>query len=655
MIEPVQQFNQCFVGTLQFINVRLNDIFTPNRILSINQRDLRLFSALSNQSTMLATGERPRQLHWYHAGPMLFGDWGTSRLYVLGIAFFHAQYSSIWFMLAMSLLLVGVGWAYEIICRHYPEGGGVYSAARHRSEFLGVVGALLLCADYVVTASLSALDAFHYLHLPYPQYWAAGGILLIGVINYFGPTKAGMIALVVALATVVCSSLIAIYAAPHLGAVQITHTKGTMTSWWTQFTGLILAISGVEAVANMTGIMVKPVKRTARLSIYPVLAEIVILNLILTLAMQAIPGEVLGIDDPEKLKHSRDTMLRVMSEYYIGETFAAVASLIFAGLLLSAVNTAITDLVSIQYMMAHDREIPRVFTGLNRYGMPVVGLIVGTVVPLITVLVVPDVGHLADLYAIGVVGAVAINLTACSTNFEMDLRSWERWPMLLLAVLMIAIWCTIGYQKPHALMFAGSIMVVGLVARYVARNYRDIGKWLLAPIPSYLPGSDSASPQDLSRLTYRGADLVPATEIAATNTTLQKYMVCTHGNKKLLASAFELAKASNAEMFVLFVRHIAVQTMSPLGPNRGEEDQDAIALFQQAREEAEKHGVKVYCLYSISHDVADTILDFAVTHGVSRLIMGASQRGGLWRAMKGDVIQTVAQYLPESIQMMILA
>ena len=39
---------------------------------------------------MLATGERPRELRWYHAGPMLFGDWGTSRLYVLGLAFLFA-------------------------------------------------------------------------------------------------------------------------------------------------------------------------------------------------------------------------------------------------------------------------------------------------------------------------------------------------------------------------------------------------------------------------------------------------------------------------------------------------------------------------------------------------------------------------------------
>ena len=93
---------------------------------------------------MLVKGKRPRELHWYHAGPMLFGDWGTSRLYVLGLAFFYTQHASLWFMLAMSVLLVAVGWAYQVICRLYPDGGGVYSSARHRSQTLAVIGALAL-------------------------------------------------------------------------------------------------------------------------------------------------------------------------------------------------------------------------------------------------------------------------------------------------------------------------------------------------------------------------------------------------------------------------------------------------------------------------------------------------------------------------------
>src|SRR4051812_41642926 len=114
---------------------------------------------------MLAS-ERPRNVGWLQAAGLLFGDWGTSRLYVLGLAFFFASRTSFWLICAMSVLILAVGWAYSQICRIYPDGGGVYTAAKSRSRTLAVVGALLLFADYTVTASLSALDAFHYYGLP---------------------------------------------------------------------------------------------------------------------------------------------------------------------------------------------------------------------------------------------------------------------------------------------------------------------------------------------------------------------------------------------------------------------------------------------------------------------------------------------------------
>src|ERR687889_2268968 len=110
----------------------------------------------------MLSSERPRNLGWFGGAGLLFGDWGTSRLYVLGIAFLVAGRSSFWLIAAMSLLILVVGWAYTHICRLYPDGGGVYTAGRRRAPILGVIGALLLFADYTITASLSAVEAFHY-------------------------------------------------------------------------------------------------------------------------------------------------------------------------------------------------------------------------------------------------------------------------------------------------------------------------------------------------------------------------------------------------------------------------------------------------------------------------------------------------------------
>src|SRR5438876_6060380 len=114
----------------------------------------------------LLSSERSRNVGWLQAAGLLFGDWGTSRLYVLRLAFLFAGRTSFWLILLMSGLILAVGWAYTQICRIYPDGGGVYTAAKSRSRTLAVIGALLLFADYTVTASLSALDAFHYFGLP---------------------------------------------------------------------------------------------------------------------------------------------------------------------------------------------------------------------------------------------------------------------------------------------------------------------------------------------------------------------------------------------------------------------------------------------------------------------------------------------------------
>lgn len=425
---------------------------------------------------MLASGDRPRELHWYHAGPMLFGDWGTSRLYVLGLAFAFTGRSSFWFVAAMCVLMIGVGWAYEIICRLFPDGGGVYSSARHRSQLLAVVGGLLLCADYVVTASLSCLDAFHYLGfneasffgIPLDAVLTALTILAIGGLNYFGPSKTGTIAMVVALATVALTMVIGIASLPHLPTMRVTSpfANGIGRSW-IGFTEIVLALSGVEAIANMTGIMVQPVEKTARKAILPVLIEIVILNLVLAAAMNTLPDSVLmeqGADG--KLAHTGD-MIKVIATTYVGPTFAAISAVVFAALLFSAVNTALADLVSIQFMLSRDKELPKAFSGLNRYGMPVLPLIVGTIIPAVVVLIFPHVEALAALYAIGVVGAISINLGTTSTNLSLPLGRGERAFMFVLTLIMIAIGITICMEKPAARSFALVVLVMGLAARLV--------------------------------------------------------------------------------------------------------------------------------------------------------------------------------------------
>src|SRR5450432_461113 len=98
---------------------------------------------------------RPRNVDWKRSAALLYGDWGTSKAYVLGLAFIAAGFSSLPIILAVCGLTFLVALNYAEICKYFPDGGGVYSAARSQGRLLAVVGALLLVADLTVTAALS--------------------------------------------------------------------------------------------------------------------------------------------------------------------------------------------------------------------------------------------------------------------------------------------------------------------------------------------------------------------------------------------------------------------------------------------------------------------------------------------------------------------
>src|SRR5436853_2104683 len=132
---------------------------------------------------------RPRNVDWKRAAALLYGDWGTSKAYVLGLAFVAAGFASFPIIVAVCALTAIVGYNYIIICAHFPDGGGVYSAARAQSRFLASVGALLLIANFIVTAALSGWAGASYLGVPaeYAPAASIAVILVLGSLNSFGP------------------------------------------------------------------------------------------------------------------------------------------------------------------------------------------------------------------------------------------------------------------------------------------------------------------------------------------------------------------------------------------------------------------------------------------------------------------------------------
>src|ERR1700741_4316365 len=210
---------------------------------------------------------RPRNVDWKRAAALLYGDWGTSKAYVLGLAFAAAGFSSMPIILAVCALTGLVGINYAVICRHFPDGGGVYSAARSQGRLLAVIGALLLLADLTVTAALSGWSALSYItsgaeHIAWIKILrdhiaitTIGVLLVMGLINYFGPKHSGSLAVALALPTALIVVVLIAFSVAHLTTHFLEPRHHSLSTVWVQFVGVILALSGAESIANLNGVM----------------------------------------------------------------------------------------------------------------------------------------------------------------------------------------------------------------------------------------------------------------------------------------------------------------------------------------------------------------------------------------------------------------
>ncbi len=566
----------------------------------------------------LATS-RPRVLGWLRSAAILDGDWGTSVAYVMGIGFALAGYASFWHLTAMMLLTILVAINYITICRLYPTGGGVYSSVYHRSPILGVVGALLLAADYIVTMSLSVLDACHYLNIPHPQFAAIAIILGIGALNWYGPRHSGGFALVISIFTLlVLGTIIGFSFQTAITKATIETPSGGFFHNWGIFTGFVLSLSGIEAISNMTGLMRDPA-RDSRRAILSVLTKVVIANIVLGLAMHAIEGLKPG-------DHLED-MLRFLGEHYVGKWFGWVVAISLGILLISAANTALNGLISVQFLMSIDGELPSQLRKLNKYGVPIYPYLIATAAPIIVLLFVHDVETMAHLYAIGVVGAITMNLASTATDKDVSLKPIVKYLTITSAIIMFFIEISIALNKYEAAIFVAIILTIGLIARQVARS-----RYASHAIPQK---GQVEIPQ-------------PTKKRRRTSIPSAKYLLAMKAvNDRLLKFAVEEAKQKGALLFILRVKEIAVGTLPErltVQTNGAEEYIEKVCLDA---------GIDFQIISIPSYDVGYTIAEQAATFGVDRVILGATKRSVLENMLRGNVIRTLSSLLPEDIQLVI--
>jgi amino acid transporter len=490
-----------------------------------------------------------------------------------------------------------------------------------------------------------------YLGIPkdYIMVATIGVILVIGAINLLGPRHSGNLAVALALPTVIVIVGIIALSIPHLTFQNLRPLEGSWGHIWISFVGVILALSGVEAIANLTGTM-KPDKgsppgnprigKTSAKAIIPVAIEVSLGTLLLGWAMLSLPESLA----PEIVERKEDT-LRFMAEQYgamafgntFGNAFGLIVGIIFALLLLSAVNTAVAALLGLLFMMSREGDMPKQFSKLNRLGVPKVPLAISVALPIVVLLVTDNFESLAALYAIGVVGAIAINLASSATNKKLLMSVPERLLMGFTALILIAVEFTLAQTKHDALFFVVCVLIVGLGLWAYARRLSGITTLTVSREVAQI-----VKPELIENLRK------PVQET-------QKILVSVRGLTPALAFAFDEAELRKAALYVLCVREIAVlyPGKSSGGPTNWRDDPEVSAILNTALQIGKARGITTIPLFATAAESAPLIVDTAATIGADFLVLGATHRNSLAKVLRGNVASQVAANLPDNIQLII--
>jgi len=488
-----------------------------------------------------ACNNRPRNLGALGTLSHLDANWGTSLAYVLPLSLSLTGRLAPVYMIIVSIVMFIVANGYKIICKHNTDGGGVYSSLKKINKFLAIVGALLLVTDYIVTEALSISDSYHYLSgigiekiITDPTVWTVCILILLSIVNWRGPNFSGKLASVASLSTFFLSGTLAIAAIPLIpeGIKHIGEFNQSILDLLRNTVGVLLALSGVEAISNMTGVMKDP-ETTSRKAINFALLKVIFTTIVLGIAMNALPvnanyhtinnslsEEIIRykndgylIDNSTgifyryqesndlncvinkihtalsrknnfsctkiRYDYAQDNILVQMGTYLagryslpqtLGSIYGWLIGISYGLLLIFAGNTAIISITNLLFVLAKDGELPKVFTKLNKnFNVPIAGLIFAVVMPIIVILLVgSSVENLAALYAVGMVGAVTLSLIGATWQVKGN----EKIITGLGAVVMVVLLLVLLFNKIQATLFACIILIIGLLTRTIQKHFQ---------------------------------------------------------------------------------------------------------------------------------------------------------------------------------------
>ena len=432
---------------------------------------------------------------------LVFADIGTSVYYTPGILFQRFGTQSALFVDLVFIVFVLLAFNYSEVAIRFPGGGGVVSVATKAfNPMVGLVGGLLILADYFLTAGLSATSGVIYLSVligplkPLVIVAALAALLVLGTLNVIGVATSAEITAVFAIAAAATQMAVVVAVIVAFGPARIVADFGTVltgphlapTELVVGYAGAFLAFSGLESIAQLAPAMRSPRTRVAPRTMLYVVLTLLVTSPLLTLWSTTLLAP--GVDANQAIS--------LLGGAAAGPVLQDAVAASGAMLLIFACNTALIGSYHVFLALSRMRFLPKALQRANKWrGTPHVSIGVATFVPLVVVVLTgASTTFLGDLYAFGLLGAF------CVTCVSLDVIRWRElheprspkaavrssWPIFVLGVTtsaaVVAAWATNILAKPLATVYGGALVLIGLgVAILTIRAQARGGQYAIFP------------------------------------------------------------------------------------------------------------------------------------------------------------------------------
>ena len=596
----------------------------------------------------------PGTLTWLLAWAVVFCDIGTSVYYVPGILYGQVGDLSITFVAVTTLAFILLASKYTEVSVRNPEGGGVVTVAtRAFGLYAGALGGMLITVDYFLTSAISTVSGFFYLgsvYQPFADHVVLFACLTLGflaALNIIGIRESAMVALTFAVAAFIVD--IAVIALT-LASIEPSQVRDL----WTKaiavrglpprqalvgFAGAWLAFSGLESISQLSPALRRPLSRTVRLAMAAVVFSVIITSPILTaLAVGTLPESTKAT--------GAESFMSELAGYYGGLLAKVAVVLTASALLLFAANTAIIGGYHVFLALAKNQFLPSYVSRRNtRYRTPHLAILLATIVPIgVIVLTNAHMETLGDMYSFGLLGAFTF------TSLGLDVLRWRDRRRglvfvvgLFTTIMVLVSWGTNIIEKPLATLFGGSVTLAGLLAGVAIR--KDLPILALNRVPFVARKAEKLRARVAEEVEEKESILTLEDAVAVRALLPSTTLVGLRGsNPRLIDEAIRRVRGNGEE--VLY----AVAVTEWPGLFSGEQirpDDDLIRAINEAYAQAKDNGVTLVPIWRIAQNAPKAIAETARAMDVTAVMLGVSQRSGIYHMLRGNVLKGLAKLLPE--------